>query len=125
MHQRVICSVDQQQWHLHLQNNKPCINGDTRQGRKEGNNINHACIECFGAGAYIVNIMYTAFLLVVLFERVVAVELPGGGQEKESRASSDYLFHRNFSDVKVSTSGRILRTNLMMLSSICIKDVAV
>lgn len=35
-----------------------------------------------GAGAYIVNIMYTAFLLVVLFERVVAVKFPDGRQEK-------------------------------------------
>lgn len=32
--------------------------------------------------AYIVNIVYTAFLLVVLFERVVAVKFPKERQEK-------------------------------------------
>lgn len=72
------------------------------------------------------NIMYTAFLLVVLFEGVVAVEFPGRRQETAGLGLFK-LFdsNKNIPDVKVSTSDSMLSTNLMMLSSICISDVAV
>lgn len=33
-------------------------------------------------GSYIVNIMYTALLLIVLLERAVTVEFPGDAQKK-------------------------------------------
>lgn len=76
MNQRVICSVDEQQRHLHLENQQAGI----EQRREQRRNDNQASGEW--AGAYIVNIMHAAFLLVVLFERVVAVKFPGGGKEK-------------------------------------------
>lgn len=68
---------------------------DTRRGR--GNPHRGHLGWWLRAGAYIVNIMYTAFLLVVLFERVVAVKFPSRRQKKAVWAPFKRLGSQDFS----------------------------
>lgn len=77
MNKRIICRVDQQQWYLHLADKRDCYIDTNNKDR-----VKTTWIDPEGS-SYIVNVVYTALLLIVLFERAVTVEFPDDPQKRQ------------------------------------------